>query len=57
MSASSSPYFSITDGRAACGTVEQSSTGFIACDITGRIVGTFPTLTAATRSLPAVSSC
>jgi hypothetical protein len=48
----------VSDGRDACGTVQRSSVGFVATDIAGRIVGTFPTLTEAMRSLPAaVSSC
>jgi hypothetical protein len=46
----------VTDGRHRCGSVEQSSGGFIAFDISGRIVGKFQTLNEAARSLPTAGS-
>jgi hypothetical protein len=46
----------VFDGRKACGSIEQSSSGFIATDACGRLIGAFPTLIDAARSLPAVGA-
>jgi len=49
--------FAVSDGRDSCGSIEQSSRGFVATNVTGQLIGTFPTLSEAARSLPtAVSS-
>jgi hypothetical protein len=48
-------YF-ISDGRAACGSVEQSSAGFLATAASGRLIGKFQSLKDAARSLPAAGA-
>jgi hypothetical protein len=47
---------SVSDGRTAVGAIEQSSGGFLAIDIDGQLIGTFQTLTAASRALPTTRS-
>ena len=43
-------HFSVTAGRTALGTIEQVAGGFVATDASGRVVGTFSTLSAASRA-------
>ena len=45
--------YHVTDGRTAIGTVELIDGAFVAVDSTGKTVGSFETLIAAARSLPA----
>jgi hypothetical protein len=43
----------VYDGRTALGTIELIDGAFVAVDSTGKVVGSFDTLKAAARSLPA----
>jgi len=43
-------HYSVTAGRTALGTIEQVAGGFVATDASGRVVGTFSTLSAASRA-------
>jgi hypothetical protein len=47
---------SVSDGRDAVGTIEQSSFGFIALDAADRRIGIFQTQVEASRSLPTAGS-
>jgi hypothetical protein len=46
-------HFAVTSGRTALGVVEQNGERFTAIDINGTTIGTFDTLRAAARALPA----
>jgi hypothetical protein len=37
-------HWSVTDGRTGVGTIELRGDGFVAIDLSGRVVGRFPTL-------------
>jgi len=50
---SSSRQYAVTDGRIALGTVALINGAFVAVNRTGKVVGSFDTLAAAARSLPA----
>src|SRR5258708_28391117 len=43
-------HYSVTAGRTALGTIDQVAGGFVATDASGRVVGTFSTLSAASRA-------
>jgi hypothetical protein len=44
--------FAVTDGRRAVGIITVIADSLIATDVSGEIIGTFPTLRDATRALP-----
>jgi hypothetical protein len=43
-------HYSVTAGRTALGTIEQVAGGFVATDASGHVVGTFSTLSGASRA-------
>jgi hypothetical protein len=51
-SAQSNLRFAVTDGRAACGVIDLVGGIYVATGVDGVLIGKFPTLREATRSLP-----